>query len=71
MSVLLEQVLKLPRAERRKLADDIYDSLDASGDEVILTPEQKAELERRLEDFERNPGGNYSWEEIEAEALAR
>ena len=71
MSVLFEEALKLPRAERRKLADDIYDSLDASPEEVILTTEQRAELARRIEDYKRNPGNNYTWEEIEAEALAR
>ena len=44
MSVLFEQALKLPEAERRKLADDLYESIDTDEQEFTLTPEQKAEL---------------------------
>ncbi len=71
MSVLLEEALKLPVTERRKLAEDIWESIDGSPEAFQLTPEQAAELQRRIDDEEQNPGGNYSWEEIEAEALAR
>lgn len=71
MSVLLEQALKLPIAERKKLADDLYESIERSSEAVRLTPEQEAELARRIEDYEQNPGGNFNWEEVEAEALAR
>jgi len=71
MSVLLEQALRLPIPERRKLADDIYESIDEPIEKVSLTPEQEAELARRLEDYERNPGGNFSWEEIRDAALSR
>ena len=45
MSVLLEQALKLPVAERRKLADDLYESIESSPEAFRLTPEQEAELE--------------------------
>jgi len=71
MNQLLEQALKLPPTERRKLADEIYDSIEPLHDELLLTPEQEQELAERLEDLERNPGGNFSWEDIESEALAR
>ena len=71
MNVILEEALKLPISERRKLADDLYESIESSPDGFRMTPEQEAELERRIEDYEQNPGGNFSWEEIEAEALAR
>ena len=56
---------------RRKLAEDIWESIDGSPEAFELTPEQAAELQRRIDDEVQNPGGNYSWEEIEAEALAR
>ena len=71
MSVILEEALKLPISERRKLADDLNESIEASPEAFRLTTEQEAELIRRIEDYEQNPGGNFSWEEIEAEALAR
>lgn len=71
MNQLFEQAMRLPVAERRKLADDIYDSLESSDDGLALTPEQEAELTRRLGDYEKNPGGNFTWEEIAKEALQR
>ena len=71
MNQILAQALKLPAAERRELAYNLLDSIDAAEEDVFLTPEQEAEITRRLEDYEKNPGGNFTWEEIEAEALAR
>lgn len=71
MSVLLEQALKLPVAERRKLADDLYESIESPKSGFRLTPEQEAELARRIEDYEKNPGGGRSWEEIRDASLAR
>ena len=71
MSILFEQALKLPAAERRKLADDLYESIESSVEAFRLTPEQEAELTRRIEDYEKNPGGGRTWEEIRDAALAR
>ena len=66
MSVLLEEALKLPVIERRKLAEDIWESIDGSPEAFELTPEQAAELQRRIEYHEK-----YPEEGIMAEALAR
>ena len=63
MSVLLEQALKLPVAERRKLADDLYESIESSPEAFRLTPEQEAELERRVEYNRLNPDDVVPWEE--------
>ena len=71
MNQILAQALKLPAAERRELAYNLLYSIDASEEDVFLTSEQEAELARRLEDCEKNSGGNFTWEEINSEALAR
>lgn len=71
MSALLEQALKLPISERRRLADDIWDSIAAEPRAVEITPEQKAELDRRIEYNRLNPDDVVSWETVKAEALAR
>lgn len=42
-------------SERRKLADDIYESIDESAVAFSLTPEQMAELDRRMEEHRKNP----------------
>ncbi len=64
MSVLLEQALKLPVDERRQLAEDIYESLNGSLDAVYLTPEQEAELDRRIEYNRLHPDEVIPWEEV-------
>ena len=64
MNVLLEQALKLPISERRKLADDIYDSIDPVPDEFFLTGDQKAELDRRMEAHRRHPETAISWKTV-------
>ena len=64
MSVLLEQALKLPVAERRKLADDLYESIEVSAETFRLSPEQEQELERRIEYSKLHPEEFSTWEEV-------
>jgi len=71
MSVLLEQALRLPVAERIRLADDLYDSVSGSPGSVRLSDEQLAELERRLEDYRANPDGAVPWEEVQSRLRKR
>lgn len=49
----------LSPAERLKLIEQLWDSLDSA--DVGLTPAQHAELARRLDDMETNPGDVTSW----------
>ena len=65
MSVLFEEALKLPVPERRKLADDIYESIDEAEYEFFLSNEQKAELDRRLADARENPEKLIPWELVQ------
>jgi putative addiction module component (TIGR02574 family) len=39
--------------------------------ESEISAEQRLELDRRIEEYQNNPRGNISWDEIKAEALAR
>lgn len=63
MSTQLEEALKLPIPERIKLVEDIWDSIAAVPEAVKLTDEQMAEIERRLEDYRKNPKNVIPWEE--------
>lgn len=49
MSVKLRE---LPVEERIKLVEDLWDSIAADRKALPLTPEQQAELDRRLEAYE-------------------
>jgi putative addiction module component (TIGR02574 family) len=49
---------QLPLEERIKLVEDLWDSIAADRDSLPLTPEQRAELDRRLDAYEadKSPG---------------
>ena len=64
MSTLLEQALRLPAEDRRKLADDIYDSIDRDVEGFDLSDEQKAEIDRRLAEYEKDPSIARPREEV-------
>jgi putative addiction module component (TIGR02574 family) len=57
MAKTLEELLKLPAAERAEIAITLWDSVAESADVTVLplSVEQKAELERRLAEHERDP----------------
>jgi putative addiction module component (TIGR02574 family) len=45
---------QLPLDERIKLVEDLWDSIAADQQALPLTPEQRAELDRRLDAYEAN-----------------
>lgn len=59
-------VLDLPVVDRIQLVEDIWDSIASSPEAVSLTEDQRAELERRLEAYHRDPGAGSPWEEVKA-----
>ena len=63
MSDLLEKAMQLPIPERIKLVEDIWDSIAAVPEAIKLTDERMAEVERRLEDYRKDPTRVVPWEE--------
>lgn len=61
---------KLSVAERILLAEDLWDSIPEAAD-IPLTEAQKAELDRRLEDLERDPDAGEPWEVVRARLYGR
>jgi putative addiction module component (TIGR02574 family) len=68
---ILEQALKLPLAERIRLADDLYMSVGEPRTSTPLTDVQIQELERRLEEHQRNPQNAIPMDEFLARFDAR
>lgn len=66
---LLAEILRLPDDERRALLEAAWESLD--GDFPPLTPEQEAEIDRRLAEHEKDPGRAVPWEEVLADLRSR
>lgn len=64
MNTILEQALKLPLPERRKLADELYDSIVSGADDFRLSQKQKAEIDRRVTDLRANAEKALPWEAV-------
>ncbi len=67
----LKEILALPEEDRRWLAEEIAASLPEQDEDFELTPEFKAELNRRLSEHEANPNSGIPWNEAKARVLAR
>jgi len=62
----LAELLKLSARERMEIAMALWDSLgdEERDNELQLTPEQEAELDRRLADHLANPGSAVPWDQV-------
>jgi len=58
-------IARLTPKERLDLIGELWDSL--SDEDVRLSPAHEAELDRRMETFDRDAGHAVPWETIEAE----
>jgi len=66
---ILEELRRMPEPERRELVETIDLEFGDFDDE--LTPEQKAELDRRAEELRQHPERGIPWEQVRAEARER
>ena len=57
-------ISELSIAERIQLAEDLWDSILEQEEELPLSQAQQQELERRLENYEKNPTHGSSWEDV-------
>jgi len=58
------EILNLPPAERLRLLEAIWDSLTEVPEAIPVSQELRDELERRLQNYYRNPDSARPWEEI-------
>ncbi len=70
-AVDLDELRRLPVADRLQLVEDLWDSIAAEApDEALpLTPELAAELDRRLAEHRADPAAARPWPEVRAEIL--
>ncbi|MFN7414799.1 MAG: addiction module protein [Dolichospermum sp.] len=57
-------ISELSIAERIQLAEDLWDSILEQQEELPLSQTQQQELERRLENYEKNSTTGSSWEDV-------
>ena len=68
---VLNEVESWPVDDRVRLVQDVWDQLANQGYVPELTAEIKAELDRRIEELDRNPAAGIPWEAVKARALER
>ena len=64
-------VLSLSVPERIQLVEDIWDTIAEVPEEIALTDEQKAELDRRLDAYHQNPGEGSPWGLVRERIMGR
>ena len=68
---ILAAAKALPLHERIEVAEGLWEDIAGTGYDPDLTPEQAAELDRRLADFKANPDEGIPWEQVKAELSQR
>lgn len=56
-----KEILDLSVSERIQLAQDIWDSVAQVPESLALTDEEKAEIDRRLDLYHKNPNAGSPW----------
>jgi len=64
MNARLEDLKHLPLAERVQLVEDLWDSIAADLESTPLSEELKTEMDRRLEEYLKNPSSAVPYEEV-------
>ena len=71
ITTTLNQIVALDIQDRIRLVQGILDSIAAEQLDPDLTEPQKQELDRRINDYEANPGEVMTWAEVKASIKAR
>ena len=57
-------IASLSTEERLRLMEDLWESLRAAPDQIPLTNSQRDELDRRLDELDREGPTGIPWEEV-------
>ena len=67
----LPEVKQLTPSQKLVLVSELCDDLAAHPSDVPVSPEQVAELDRRMADYRRDPSKVTSWEAIQKRILGQ
>jgi len=70
METTLEDLKQLPVSEKIQLVEDFWDSIAADTSPIGLSPQHIAELDRRLDELEKNPRQGIPWSAVREKILA-
>ena len=69
MTTALHELETLPIAERLQLVEDLWDSIARSKAEIPIPQWQIEELERRKQNYMRNPDSGRTWDKVKQDIL--
>jgi putative addiction module component (TIGR02574 family) len=64
-TIVLADIAQLSVSERIQLAEDIWDTIIVTPDELPLPEAQRVEIDRRLQAYLENPQPGASWEDVQ------
>jgi putative addiction module component (TIGR02574 family) len=62
-------IQRLSSSEKLALVTELWDDLASNPVNIPVTPEQIAELDRRMEDYHKDPSQTTTWDEIKTRIL--
>ncbi len=63
------ELRRLSNSEKLALVSELWDELSANPADVPVSPEQIAELDRRMAEYRKDPSQVTTWQEIKARIL--
>ncbi len=70
MNTQVADILELSVTERLQIVEDIWDSIAADSRNLVISDELRAELDRRMKEYEKDPDAGVTWQELD-ERLAQ
>jgi putative addiction module component (TIGR02574 family) len=66
----IPELQTLSAVEKFTLAIELWDEVASNSDEIPVTDEQLQELDRRFEDYQRDPAKVVAWEDVKTRILS-
>jgi putative addiction module component (TIGR02574 family) len=67
----MPELRTLSPSDKLALITELWDDLASNPEDIPITPEQIAEVDRRLEEYRKNPDLGSTWEEVKARILGQ
>ena len=66
MGVQVSEILELSVAEKIRIVEEIWDSIADNPESLPLSDNERAELNKRLQEYRENPTEGIEWNELKA-----
>jgi putative addiction module component (TIGR02574 family) len=67
----IPELRTLSPSDKLTLVTELWEDLASRPEDIPITPEQIAEVDRRLEEYRQNPDLGSSWEDVKARILGQ